>query len=422
MGDDRPAGPDGGPRYIGRYRIVDRIGKGTMGVVYAAEDEAMGRRVAIKVMMADLREEPEVRERFQREARVTGQLTHPNIVTLFDFGEENGHPYIVMELLNGRSLTEYLRTAIALSLDAKIDLMMQACAGLQRAHAHGVIHRDIKPNNIVVQKDGTLKIVDFGIARLASSSLTMSGFLVGTPEYMSPEQAQGHDLDARSDLFSVAGVFYYMLTGHGPFSHGNLPRVLRAVVHEDPAPLTEADAPEALRFVIAKGLAKSPANRYQQCADMLTDLDRIRRTRDAATSRIVQAGLDRFQQVAALIEKRRAFGRSAGVPGIDAACDEATREITAEFPLFAGHAVADVPSGSRDRGDAAGALDRLKLRHNTELARLAALQQDAADTLHQQQSGANAGTGESPKADGPASSRPRAAGFWRRVTPGRGKS
>ncbi len=173
------------PRYIGRYRIIERIGKGAMGVVYAAEDEAMGRRVAVKVMMADLEEEPETRERFYREAKITGQLIHRNIVTVFDLGEERGRPFIVMELLIGVALGEYLRRPEAQKLESKLDLTMQLCEGLQVAHTRGVIHRDIKPSNLFVQEDGALKILDFGVARLATSNLTASGFLVGTPDYRS---------------------------------------------------------------------------------------------------------------------------------------------------------------------------------------------------------------------------------------------
>ncbi len=403
-------GAETGPRYIGRYRIVERIGRGTMGLVYAADDETMGRRVAIKVMMADLQEEPEVRERFYREARVTAQLTHPNIVTLFDFGEEGGHPYIVMELLNGVPLSDYLGTPPAASLDAKIAVMMQVCEGLQTAHAHGVIHRDIKPSNLFIQRDGTLKIVDFGVARLSSSSLTMSGYLVGTPEYMSPEQAQAREIDARSDLFSATAVFYFMLTGHGPFSSEDLPRVLRAVISEDPPPLTEADAPEALRRVIAKGLAKTPDDRYQQCAEMLADLDRVRRTYAAMTRRVVQAADDRYRQIVELIDERRALGRSVSMPDIESTCDQALADLSDRFPAFGGTA-----SGDLDRSEANAALEALQMRHNAEAAALAALREAAADVLRRSD---HAGT--SPAAGDPKKS--RAASLWKRMTPGGGDS
>jgi len=274
---DGAAPGTGLPRSIGRYRVVERIGKGAMGVVYAADDETLGRRVAIKVMMGALESEPEMRERFFREAKVTGQLAHRNIVTVFDLGEDEHRPFIVMELLSGMPLADFLRRPEGEPLDTKLDLMIQVCEGLQVANAKGVIHRDVKPSNLFVQRDGTVKILDFGVARLASSSLTKSGFLVGTPEYMSPEQAQGRALDARSDVFSAAAVFYFMLAGRAPFASPDLPQMLRAVIHEQPPALADEQAPEPLRRVLAKALAKSPAERFQRCADLQADLGRVRR-------------------------------------------------------------------------------------------------------------------------------------------------
>jgi serine/threonine protein kinase len=201
------------PKSIGRYRITERIGRGAMGVVYAAIDAQLDRRVAVKLMLADFDQDPEIRERFYREARITGQLAHRNIVTVFDLGEERNRPYIVMELLEGLPLAEHMQAGGSQTLDEKLDLMIQVCEGLQNAHRCGVIHRDLKPSNLFVQKDGSVKILDFGVARLAASNLTASGFLVGTPEYMSPEQPQGRPVDARSDVYSAASVFYLNLTG-----------------------------------------------------------------------------------------------------------------------------------------------------------------------------------------------------------------
>ncbi|MGH9174882.1 MAG: serine/threonine-protein kinase [Vicinamibacterales bacterium] len=271
------------PEYVGRYRVLDRIGRGAMGVVYAALDEPLNRRVALKLMLGDFDEDPELRERFAGEARITGQLAHRNIVTLFDLGEDQGRPFIVMELLEGLPLPDYLRTPAAQSLDAKIALMMQVCDGLQNAHGCGVVHRDIKPSNLFVQHDGSLKILDFGVARLASSNLTASGFLLGTPEYMSPEQAQGRTTDSRADVFSAASVFYFMLAGRSPFGSRDLPKMLDAILHDNPPPLEATDTPEALRRVLDKALEKSPANRYQHCADLLADLERVRRNHNVST-------------------------------------------------------------------------------------------------------------------------------------------
>jgi serine/threonine protein kinase len=391
--------PAGLPQYVGRYRVVERIGKGAMGVVYAAIDEHLGRQVAVKLMLADFEEEPELRERFYREARITGQLAHRNIVTLFDLGEEKGRPFIVMELLEGMPLAEYLSTAGASSVDVKMDLMMQLCDGLQNAHQAGVVHRDVKPSNLFVQKDGTLKVLDFGVARLGASNLTASGMLLGTPEYMAPEQARGQKMDARSDVFSAAGVSYFMLTGRPPFGSKDLRKVLQAIINDPPQPLTDDDGPEALRRVLLKGLAKAPEDRYQQCAEMRDELGQVRRANAAATIRIVNAAHDRFLQILALIEDRRGTGRMLGVEDIDASCDDAIARLRTRFPTFA-TAVTPAAMEPMDRSVATAALEALQARHNAEQASLAALRERAG-------------------APGPAASveapPPRARGFWRGV-------
>ena len=172
-----------------------------------AHDELMGREVAVKVMMTDLEGEPDIRARFMREAQVSAKLAHRNIVTIFDIGEDNGRLFIVMELLKGDTLDRALKQR-AFSIEEKVDLTLEVCEGLAVASAAGVVHRDVKPGNLFVQADGGLKILDFGIARLASSSMTASGFIVGTPDYMSPEQARGVAVDERSDIFSAGAVFY----------------------------------------------------------------------------------------------------------------------------------------------------------------------------------------------------------------------
>jgi hypothetical protein len=373
--------PDTPPRYIGRYRLGERIGKGSMGVVYAAEDEAMGRRVALKVMMADLEQEPDTRERFQREAKITGQLVHRNIVTIFDLGSEHSHPYIVMELLSGLPLSEYLQRPEARPLEAKLDLMLQICEGLQVAHDRGVIHRDVKPSNLFVQQDGSLKILDFGVARLATSTLTAGGAVVGTPDYMSPEQAMGRTVDARSDVFSAAGVFYFMLTGRAPFASGDLPNVLNAVMFHPPTPLGEDEAPEALRKVLAKALEKDPDCRYRSCAELQADLEQIRRARVGEQHRVAQAALDRYRQIVVLIEERRALGRTLFIPNIDLTCDDAIARVAHRFPDFA--RVSDIGALLEpiEPHVAAAALSVLQTLHNAELAAVAALSAEAADSM-----------------------------------------
>ena len=209
--DDRPRRSS--PERIGRYQVIERIGRGAMGVVYRAHDEAMGRDVALKVLTADLEDDPDIRTRFHREAEAAARLSHPNIITIFDVGEDGDRFFIVMELLRGATLKDFLKQSDAAPLARKLDLMIQLCAGLGAAHNASIYHRDIKPGNIFVRADGILKILDFGVARLASSSMTAAGFIVGTPDYMSPEQARGADIDGRSDIFSLGGVFYFMLTG-----------------------------------------------------------------------------------------------------------------------------------------------------------------------------------------------------------------
>ena len=362
------------PERIGRYRVLDRIAKGAMGTVYSAMDEHLGRPVAVKLMLAAFEEDPELRERFYREARITGQLTHRNIVTVFDLGEEAGRPFIVMELLDGRPLNEHLHTDVPPTLDDKLDLMLQALDGLQNAHEAGVVHRDIKPNNLLVLRDGTLKVLDFGVARLAASNLTAAGMLLGTPQYMSPEQARGQNLDARADVFSISGVFHYMLSGQPPFGARDMRKILHAIINEPPAPLSDDEAPEALRKVLSKGLAKSPDQRYQQCADMRADIEQVRRSLAAASARVMEAARDRYRQLATLIEERRACGRGLAIADIDASCDDALSRIKARFPAFA-----DAEAVVLDRAAANAALEALQSLHNAERAAVAAMHDRALD-------------------------------------------
>lgn len=386
------------PDYIGRYRVVERIGKGAMGAVYAAVDEQLGRRVAVKLMLAAFEEDNELRERFYREARVTGQLAHRNIVTIFDLGEHSGRPFIVMELLEGLPLNEYLRTEAVPSLDTKLDLMIQVCDGLQNAHQAGIVHRDIKPSNLFVVHDGTLKVLDFGVARLSASNLTAAGMLLGTPEYMSPEQARGQKMDARADVFSAAGVFYFMLAGRPPFGTRDLRAVLHAIINEEPPALTDDQAPEALRQVLAKGLAKNSQRRYQRCADMRADLEHVRRTLAVSTARVIQAARERCSQIFALIEQRRALGRSLGLAEVEKACDDAALKIQVRFPAFADPSA---PPAVIDGAAAKAALESLQARYNAEHAALAALHERANETSR-------------------APAEPRREGFWRGLLKARG--
>jgi eukaryotic-like serine/threonine-protein kinase len=277
------------PEKIGRYQIVERIGRGAMGVVYRAHDSAMGRDVALKVLTADLEDDPDIRVRFHREAEAAARLSHPNIITIFDVGEDGDRFFMVMELLRGATLREFLKQNEA-ALPHKLDLMIQLCAGLGSAHNASIYHRDIKPGNIFVRADGILKILDFGVARLASSSMTAAGFIVGTPDYMSPEQARGENIDARSDIFSLGGVFYFMLTGRKPFPATELPGLFNQIQNDEPAPLLESEAPPELAAVITKTLSKKVDGRYQSCQELLDDLESVRLRYPRSAHRAVESG------------------------------------------------------------------------------------------------------------------------------------
>jgi len=312
---------------IGRYELVDRIGKGGMGVVYRGRDTAIGRMVAVKMLVSDIDVSDETRERFFREARSAGQLTHRNIITIYDFGEEQGRAYIVMELLTGESLTGLLARHVKLSLEQQVDMMARVAEGLAFAHSKGIVHRDIKPANLFVTADGQIKILDFGVARIASSKLTRSGLLVGTPDYMSPEQVMGKVVDQRSDVFSAGAVFYQLLTGRKPFAARKLPQILNNVANEQPAAITSDEAPPELAAIVMKALEKDPANRYPRMLDMLVGLTTFLRGWDRQTRELATAACARYHENEALIAARRAAGQ-------EPAEDVAAAPLLRDLPLF----------------------------------------------------------------------------------------
>jgi serine/threonine protein kinase len=274
-------------RRVGKYHLLDLVGRGAMGRVYAAVDDHTGRKVAIKVLNADLEEEPDIRARFFREAQAAAKLGHRNVITIYDLGEDHGRPFIVMELLRGWTLTSYLNEAAAANLERKVDLMVQLCDGMSVAHAANIIHRDLKPGNLFVQRDGLLKVLDFGVARLASSSMTTAGAQPGTLHYMSPEQARGEEVDQRSDVFSAGGVFYFMLTGRKPFPGDEWIRVIRKLESEDPQALGPAEAPAGLANIVMRCLAKQPAARYNDFQSVAADLTRFQRQYQGDTRRLL---------------------------------------------------------------------------------------------------------------------------------------
>jgi serine/threonine protein kinase len=260
---------------IGRYEISGELGKGAMGVVYKATDPTIGRTVALKTMRLDVHAEKrdDMLRRFQNEARAAGALSHPNIVTIYDAAEADGIFFIAMEYIEGTTLASMLQDRHALSAQEIVDIGTQICAGLQYAHFRKVIHRDIKPPNIMIAPNGVVKIMDFGIAK-AGASLTNTGEVLGTPHYMSPEQVRGRELDGRSDLFSTGVLLYEMITGEKPFPGQNVTSVIYRIVNEQPVAPRELDVSihPGLSMIITKCLAKDPEDRYQDASDLATAL------------------------------------------------------------------------------------------------------------------------------------------------------
>ncbi len=260
----------------GRYQILEELGRGSMGVVYKGYDPVIGRTVAIKTMRADTSGEgfEEFSARFKSEARAAGILSHPNIVTIYDFGEDQGILYLAMELLSGKSLQQVLREEHVLSVAVVLPIYEQVSRALDHAHRRHVVHRDIKPGNIMVLDDGIVKVADFGIAKVlgSGSGMTHTGLMVGTPNYMSPEQVRGQAIDGRTDIFALGVILYEVLTGQRPFAGQNITTVIYKIINEDPAPIAEPAIHPGLWKVISKALAKKPDERYQTCWDLFQDL------------------------------------------------------------------------------------------------------------------------------------------------------
>ncbi len=268
---------------LGRYEIIEELGRGSMGVVYKARDPLLDRTVALKTVGVELsREETEAFERrFYREAKSAGRLNHSNIVTIHDVGRSDSVAYIAMEFLQGRSLREILDSGVVLPLDRVVDIVTQVADGLAFAHESGIVHRDIKPRNIMVLDNGVVKITDFGIALLPTGSRTLAGTIFGSPKYMSPEQVVGRQVDGRADIFSLGAVLYEMLTGFGPFFGGDLEAVLYQVINEMPAAPTHRNGavPPAFDYIVARALAKHPEDRYRDARAFASDVRNFRELR-----------------------------------------------------------------------------------------------------------------------------------------------
>ncbi|MFO1314962.1 MAG: serine/threonine-protein kinase [Burkholderiales bacterium] len=264
------------PARIGRYVILDELGRGAMGIVYKARDPLIDRLVALKTVGVEAHsaEADAYRQRFFREARSAGGLSHPNIVTVHDVGEGDGVAYIAMEFLPGQSLRQILDSGAVLPFARIADIAAQVADGLAFAHAKGVVHRDVKPANVMVLDSGLVKITDFGIARLPSGTRTIAGTVYGSPKYMSPERVRGEEVDGRTDIFSLGAMLYEMLTGVAPFTATDLPTILDQILHVMPEPPSQRnrDIPPAFDVIVARALAKDRADRYadaQQMADAL---------------------------------------------------------------------------------------------------------------------------------------------------------
>jgi serine/threonine-protein kinase len=335
-------------RQIDRYEIVEELGQGSMGVVYKARDPQLDRVVAIKTLRDDLglprQAYAEFRDRFYQEASAAGRLNHPNIVAVYDVKEVDGTPYIVMEYVDGgRSLEAILRDEAPLPAATAVALVGQICGALGYAHAHGVVHRDIKPGNILVTRAGEVKVGDFGIARIAGRKLTQTGVKLGTPSYMSPEQARGRDVDSRSDLFSVGVILYEALTGADAFPGADTESVLYQIVHEPVRPLRErlGTVPAAMEAVVTRALAKDPQQRYQTAAE-LADAARRALTGPAGTGRAWVDGL-------AGLARRRAVLLGAGGLVVATAVAGVTYRYLSE-PAAPRLAAATVGAASANRG------------------------------------------------------------------------
>jgi serine/threonine-protein kinase len=294
----------------GRYRIIRKLGTGGMASVYLAEDQELGRRVALKLLDERHAQDEQFVERFRREAENAAGLSHPNVVSIYDRRETNGTYYIAMEYLEGKTLKELLVARGPTPIRVAIDFTQQILAALDFAHRNGIVHRDIKPHNVVVAPDGRLKVTDFGIARSGSSQMTEAGSIIGTAQYLSPEQAQGKPVDPSSDLYSVGVVLYEMLTGTVPFTGDTALEIAMKHLNTAPEPPSKKrphemqEVPHELDLVVLRALAKDPEDRYRTAREMNADLERVKKglpvateTEEAATMVLSGAAVEAATQV-----------------------------------------------------------------------------------------------------------------------------
>ncbi|MET0026278.1 MAG: protein kinase [Candidatus Thiodiazotropha sp.] len=274
------------PESIGRFHLLEEVGEGAMSIVYKAFDPEINRVLAIKLLRGEYAADSEYRYRFLQEAKAAGKLTHPNIVTIFDVGEVEQGPYIAMEFLEGRTLEQIMAANTEITLREVVIYGIQLAEALDYSHAHGIVHRDVKPGNIISPGDEhTIRITDFGIARMEAPNKehhTMLGAVLGTPQYMSPEQVEGLPVDGRSDLFSLGVILYQLITGERPFVSETFTSLLMKIVQEEPAPIdvSKKDVPESLKHIVEKLLSKKPEQRFQTGKELAVAMRRVVREID----------------------------------------------------------------------------------------------------------------------------------------------
>jgi len=289
-------------KQLGKYEVIEELGKGAMGIVYKAYDPLMARYVALKTMSYTNASDPEFKKRFYKEAQAPGRLHHDNIVIIYELNEDQGIPFIAMEYLEGSDLQRLIHSDHIFTLRKIIDIMVQVCEGLQFAHLNGIIHRDVKPANIFLIKNTKVKIVDFGIAHISQSSLmTRTGVMLGTPSYMSPEQVRCEPLSGASDQFSVGVILYELFTGHRPFEGETYTNILYKILHEEPAAVRDfyPTCPPELEALVIKTLAKTPADRFLDLASVARRLRKIEAELDQDMTMEPTLQLTRSPQVTA---------------------------------------------------------------------------------------------------------------------------
>lgn len=305
----RRRGPREQVKTIGKYRVLEELGKGGGGVVYRAIDPVLDREVAIKTQIVDAVRKEESIQRFLREARLIASLKHRNIITLYELGKESDRVYIVMELLRGEDLCSRLRSGRPLSLEQKLNIVSEVGRGLAHAHGRGVIHRDVKPRNVFLTEQGEVKLLDFGLAHIAQSTLTATGQVMGSPHYMSPEQVLGNKPNPRSDIFSLGSVFYELLMGQKPFDAPTLPEVFNRILEAEPEPIRGPSPPieDELSRIVARMMRKSAEERYPRVEDLLHDLARFGRSLEREKSELrgqVEVGARKLRPQAGAASER----------------------------------------------------------------------------------------------------------------------